>query len=54
MPLVTEIAVAGGATHIVTYDPHFNALGGEHKGIEVVDGLTFLRRVRRAELPEGS
>jgi hypothetical protein len=31
-----------------------NALGGEHKGIEIVDGLTFLRRVRGEELTEGS
>jgi putative PIN family toxin of toxin-antitoxin system len=52
--LIVACAVAGEATHIVTYDPHFEVLGGEHKGIEVVDGLAFLRLVRGDELPEGS
>ena len=46
--LIVACAVVGGATHIVTYDPHFEVLGGEHKGIEIVDGLTFLHRVRGA------
>ena len=46
--LIVACAVAGGATHIVTYDPHFEVLGGEYKGIEVVDGLAFLRLVRGA------
>lgn len=46
--LIVACAVVGGATHVVTYDPHFEVLGGEHKGIKVVDGLTFLRRVRGA------
>jgi len=52
--LIVACAVAGGATHIVTYDPHFELLGGEYKGIEVVDGLTFLRRLRGEEASEGS
>lgn len=52
--LIVACAVVGGATHIVTYDPHFEVLGGEHRGIEIVDGLTFLRRVRGEELTEGS
>ena len=52
--LIVACAVVGGATHIVTYDPHFEVLGEEHKGIEIVDGLTFLHRVRGDELPERS
>jgi putative PIN family toxin of toxin-antitoxin system len=52
--LIVACAVVGGATHIVTYDPHFKVLGEEHKGIEVVDGLTFLQRVRGGESPERS
>lgn len=52
--LIVACAVVGGATHIVTYDPHFEILGGEHKEIEIVDGLAFLRRVRGDEPPEGS
>ena len=46
--LIVACAVVGGATHIVTYDPHFEVLGEEYRGIKVVDGLTFLRRVREA------
>lgn len=46
--LIVACAVVGGATHIVTYDPHFEVLGGEHKGVKVVDGLAFLRRLRGA------
>ena len=36
----------GGATYIVTYDPHFEVLGGEYEGIKVLDGLHFLYVVR--------
>lgn len=51
---IVACAVAGGATHIVTYDPHFEVLGGEYKGIAIVDGLTFLHLVRGDEPPERS
>ena len=36
----------GGATHLVTYDPHFEVLGGEYEGIKILDGLHFLYVVR--------
>ena len=52
--LIVACAVVGEATHIVTYDPHFEVLGGEYKGIKVLDGLGFLRLVRGDEPPEGS
>ena len=39
-------ATFGGATHIVTYDPHFKALGSEYEGIKILDGLHFLYVVR--------
>jgi predicted nucleic acid-binding protein len=39
-------AILGNATHIVTYDSHFDCLGGQYHGIKIVDGLEFLREVR--------
>lgn len=44
--LVLACAVAGGATHLVTYDPHFDLLGGSHQGIRIVNGLGFLTALR--------
>ena len=40
--LVLACAVIGRATHLVTYDAHFAALGGKYQGIEIVDALAFL------------
>ena len=34
------------ATHLVTYDPHFDVLGGVYQGIPILDGLHFLYVVR--------
>ncbi|MFQ6016421.1 MAG: putative toxin-antitoxin system toxin component, PIN family, partial [Anaerolineae bacterium] len=51
--LVLACAIAGGATHIVTYDPHFHILGGTYQGIPVLDGLHFLYVVRGDKPPEG-
>jgi len=45
--LVLACAVMGGATHLVTYDPHFDVLGGAYQGIQIVDGLGFLGVLRR-------
>jgi hypothetical protein len=39
-------AVAGQATHLVTYDPHFAILGGQRLGIQIVDALGFLAVLR--------
>lgn len=44
--IVLACAVVGGATHLVTYDPHFDLLGGIHSGIKIVNGLTFLAELR--------
>jgi len=38
---VLGCAVAGKADYLVTYDPHFDCLGGEYQGIHVLDGLNF-------------
>jgi len=43
---ILACALVGGATHIVTYDPHFAVLGGVYQGIAILDGLHFLYVVR--------
>ncbi|MBI4771898.1 MAG: PIN domain-containing protein [Chloroflexi bacterium] len=43
---VLACAVAGGATHLVTYDPHLLLLGEQYHGIRLLDGLHFLYLVR--------
>ena len=44
--VVLACAVLGNATHLVTYDPHFDALGGEYRGIRILKALPFLWAVR--------
>ena len=44
--LILACAMAGNAGYLVTYDPHFDCLGGEFQGIRVLDGLQFLYVVR--------
>lgn len=39
-------AIVGGATHLVTYDPHLQALGEEYEDVRILDGLHFLYAVR--------
>ena len=43
---ILACAVVGRADYLVTYDPHFDCLGGEHQGIQILDGLHFLYVVR--------
>ena len=52
--ILVACARAGGATHIVTYDSHFEDLGGEVEGIRILDGLHFLYVVRVDIKPECS
>ncbi|MBX7233915.1 MAG: putative toxin-antitoxin system toxin component, PIN family [Caldilineales bacterium] len=51
---ILACAFIGRASHIVTYDPHFDALGGAYQGIPILDGLHFLYVVRGDRLPETS
>ena len=44
--LILACAIAGNANYLVTYDPHFDCLGGEFQGIRILDGLHFLYVVR--------
>lgn len=50
--IVVGTALAGGATHLVTYDAHLRDLGSPFRGIEVLDGLHFLYAVRGDVPPE--
>jgi putative PIN family toxin of toxin-antitoxin system len=43
---VLACAVVGKANYLVTYDPHFDCLGSEYRGVKIVDGLHFLYVVR--------
>jgi predicted nucleic acid-binding protein len=45
-------AFIGRASYIVTYDPHFDALGGDYQGIPILDGLHFLYIVRGDRPPD--
>lgn len=50
--IVIGTALAGGATHLVTYDKHLLDLGSPFRGIEIVKGLPFLYAVRGDTPPE--
>ena len=47
-------AIAGNATHLVTYDPHLLNLGEWYAGIRILDGLHFLYAVRGDQRPSQS
>ncbi len=49
---ILACAFIGRASHIVTYDPHFDVLGGAYQGIPILDGLHFLYIVHRNRPPE--
>lgn len=44
--VVIACAITGGATHLVTYDDHLQALGEEYEGVRILDGLHFLYALR--------
>jgi len=44
--LVLACAVLGRATHIVTYDDHFDVLGGRYQDIQIMNALEFLGVLR--------
>lgn len=43
---ILACAVVGAADYLVTYDPHFDVLGGSYQGIEIVKALPFLWALR--------
>jgi putative PIN family toxin of toxin-antitoxin system len=44
--VVIACAVEGGANYLVTYDPHFDLLKGDYKGIKIVKAIPFLEVLR--------
>ena len=48
--LVLACAVVGAADYLVTYDPHFDPLGGQHKGIRITKALPFLEALRARQV----
>lgn len=44
--IIVACALLGDADYIVTYDPHFDLLGGEYRGIKITRALPFLWAVR--------
>lgn len=52
--LVLACAVVGQADYLVTYDPHFNTLGGAYQGVKIVKALTFLWAVRGDQPPKST
>ncbi len=49
--VVLACAVAGQADYLVTYDPHFDVLGGVYQGVRIVKALPFLWAVRGGPHP---
>jgi putative PIN family toxin of toxin-antitoxin system len=45
--VIVACAVQGKAQYIVTYDPHFDSLGGEYQGIKIVKAIPFLEVLRQ-------
>ena len=48
---ILACATVGGASYLVTYDPHFDVLEGMYRGIEITKALPFLWKVRGDQPP---
>lgn len=44
--VVVACAVEGGANYLVTYDPHFDSLQEDYRGIKIVKAIPFLEVLR--------
>lgn len=45
--VIVACAVQGQANYLVTYDPHFDALGGDYHGIKIIKAIPFLEILRK-------
>ena len=45
--VIVACAVEGGANYLVTYDPHFDSLQGEYRGVKIVKAIPFLEALRK-------
>lgn len=46
--VIVACAVEGSANYLVTYDPHFDALGGEYRGMKILKAIPFLEILRES------
>ena len=44
--VVVACAVEGKANYLVTYDPHFDSLNGDYRGLKIVKAIPFLEVLR--------
>ncbi|MFH1909058.1 MAG: putative toxin-antitoxin system toxin component, PIN family [Chloroflexota bacterium] len=44
--VVVACAVEGRANYLITYDPHFNSLQGDYRGIKIIKAIPFLEVLR--------
>jgi putative PIN family toxin of toxin-antitoxin system len=51
---ILACAVVGKADYLVTYDTHFESLGGARAGVKITKGLPFLWALRGDQPPQGS
>jgi len=51
---ILACAMTGKADYLVTYDLHFEPLGGSHGGVKITKALPFLWALRGDVRPEGS
>ncbi len=45
--VIVACAVEGEANYLVTYDPHFDALKGEYRGVKILKAIPFLEALRQ-------
>jgi putative PIN family toxin of toxin-antitoxin system len=45
--VVVACAVEGKANYLITYDPHFDSLQGNYRGIKIVKAIPFLEVLRK-------
>lgn len=45
--IVVACAVEGKANYLVTYDPHFDTLNGEYRGVTILKAIPFLQALRQ-------
>jgi len=46
--VIVACAVEGVANYLVTYDPHFDSLGGEYRGVKILKAIPFLETLRHS------
>jgi predicted nucleic acid-binding protein len=45
--VIVACAVEGDANYLITYDPHFDSLKGNYRGIKIIKAIPFLEILRR-------